>query len=224
MKTVAYYTRDTAYEREADLLRSSLEAVGMDHEIVGVEDAGSWRANTARKATFLRRMRSDLDGPLLYVDADAFVHENCTDHFDLLSDLGFDFGAHWFRGPAFGHDRSAVREEGWWMLSGTLFLGDTDRCRWLLDAWCALNETWAEHGIAEGGGQKNLWFTVTCLRGLHVKRLRGRYCYVFDKPWAYPEAEYPVIEHTIASRIHRGESNVGVDKRRARLKELRDAV
>lgn len=225
MKVVAYYTEGTSYEEEAGLLRASLDQVGMKHEITPITNRGDWYANTAFKSEFLRERRDSAKGPLVYLDVDAFVHHDCTPYFLGLAANGYDFGAHWFRGPSKGHDQSKVRDEGWWMLSGTLFLGDTPRCRQLLELWCAMNRTFQEHDVTQGGGQKNLWFASTCLEKLRVARLPGRFCYVFDKPYGYPAKEPMWIEHTIASRENRGKSKGRKrPERRRRLAELRKLV
>lgn len=208
-----------AYEDEAELMASSLEEVGMAYELVEYADRGDWYRNTAYKAPFLRDQRGERDGPLLYADVDTYFHKDVGGYFDRLQAHGVDFGAHWFRGPAKGHDRSQVREEGWRMLSTVMFLGDTPGCMQLLENWCGLNEVWQERGIWDGGGQKNLWFTVTCMDELHVKRLPGRFNYAFDKPWAYPDEEPCLIEHTVASRDHRNQRRYH-PKRRQRKQEL----
>lgn len=207
MKVIGYFT--PGYATEAELLVRSLDRVGMEHEITSIESRGNWYANTSYKPMFLRERRATMTGPLLYLDVDAFVHHNCTAYFEELAARHMDFGAHWYAGPAKGYDWSRIRRDamgnlnGWWMLSGTLFLGDTLRCRRLLFAWCAINETLQQCGVMEGGGQKNLWFLTTCMEDLRVERLPGRYCYVFDKERAYPDTEPRIIEHTIASRDHR---------------------
>lgn len=221
---VAFYT--DGYAEDAALLEASLERAGMSYYMSHLLDEGDWDENTAQKPIFISAMRELLDGPILYVDADAFVHENCEAYFDELGERGVDFGAHWFRGPAFGHDRSEVREEGWWMLSGTLLFGDTDAARRLLDAWIERNEEKRAAGDRTGGGQKNLQEIVPEMDSeTKIERLPGRYCYVFDKPWAYPEDEPRVIEHTIASRENRGESAGKVNAaRRERVAELREIV
>lgn len=224
---IGCYSEGTPYEAEAELLRASLDAVGMAYEIRGFADRGDWYANTRMKAEMIRAFRHDLAGPLLYVDVDAFVHRDCSLYFDGLARDGYDYGAHWFAGPAKGMNRAKVRRDrrghlvGWWMLSGTLFWGDTPGARRLLDAWVAMNDTLAAYGAPQGGGQKNLWFLVTAhFKNLKVCKLPGRYCYVFDKPWAYPEGEPRVIEHTLASRDHRAEER-RTPERAARIDELR---
>lgn len=234
MITVAFYTPTGSYPEEADLLRASLDAVGMEHDIRRVDDLGDWYANTAEKPRFIRRMREEHPGPLLYVDVDAFVHEDCSMYFDQMARGSTDFAAHWYAGPAKGSDRSQVCgcikggqcTKPHRLLSGTLFFGDTDGARRLLDTWIAQNRFWRERGVEDGGGQKNLWWTVTRMRDqLNTKRLPGRFTWAFDREWAYPDGEYPVIEHLIASREHRGPSEGRTHQgRQQRIQELREKV
>jgi len=224
MKVIAYYTNSGSYKKEKDLFRHSLRRIGMDHHIQEEKDGGDWYANTRIKPRFIQGMRAKFEGPLLYVDVDAFVHENCAAYFENLARLGADFGAHWFRGPAKGHDRSKIREEGWWMLSGTLFIGDTPGARRLVDTWCYLNDILFQQGVAEGGGQKNLWYLTTCMEDLSIAKIPGRYCYVFDKWWAYDPDEPVIIEHTIASRDHRSGVKRRTHARRGRIQELMNAI
>jgi hypothetical protein len=218
--------------------------------IVGFPARSDWYGNTAEKAHIIRDAREVCPGPLLYVDVDAFVHSNCSKYFEQLAAAGADFGAHYFAGPAGGHDRSKVSAfcpgcnapvrlaatscpacgaepispVGWRLLSGTLFFGDTPGARRLCDAWVAKNDQLAAQGIREGGGQKNLWRVVTEMEGeLKIQKIPGRYCYVGDKPWAYPPNEPMVIEHTIASRENRDGTRVNA-WRRQRIAELRSIV
>jgi hypothetical protein len=197
---IGFYTPE--YAADADLLKRSLAKVGMDGLICPVASRGDWDDNTAFKAEFIRTMRHTLAGKLLYVDADAFVHENCQAYFEGLE---ADFGAHWFRGPAYGHDQSQVQDEGHWLLSGTLFFNDTGPARDLVDLWVGENRKQRKAGERSGGGQKNLWRIHEVWRhgGVSSERLPGSYTWVFDKPWAYADDERPIIEHTIASRSHR---------------------
>jgi hypothetical protein len=209
MMVIACYSIGTPYEAESALLSASLKRVNMSYHLHGFPDYGGWYANTAYKAEFIRAQRDLRTGPLLYVDVDAFVHENCSAYFDALD---ADFGAHWFAGPAFGNNRRHVcacvrgapcnRDHR--LLSGTLFFGDTAGARHLLDAWCAFNAARRAHGDPTGGGQRNLFQTWQAVRGeIVTARLPGRYTFVFDKVWSYPAGEPCIIEHLIASRDHR---------------------
>jgi hypothetical protein len=234
---VSYFTIGTTYEREAELLGGSLDRLGIRSKIVGIEDRGSWDANVAAKPLFLREVRKTVLGPILYVDVDAFFHENPIPYFDGLADRKIDFAAHWFAGPGKGHDFSkncsclrtgrCNREHR--LLSGTLFFGDTKAARDLIDVWIAFNRACASAGWKTGGGQKNLWAVVRSrARDLRSVELPGRYCYVFDKPKAYPDGEPIVIEHTIASRDNRappvGRKKKKDKARAARIRELESLV
>ncbi len=158
---------------------------------------------------------------MLWVDADAIVWENCDRYFESLCE-GADFGAHWFQGPAGGYDFTRNDNR---LLSGTLWFNDTPAAKALLSAWVDLNSTLSANGIREGGGQKNLWYLTTCMKDLRIARLPGRYCYVFDKPEAYPDGEPRIIEHTLASRENRGDSKGKVNaNRQARLRQIDEAL
>lgn len=231
MITVAFYSRKTPYEQEARLLQASLDRAGMRHRIKGYADRGDWYANTAFKPEAIREARNAVRGPMLYIDVDAFVHQNCDAYFDNLGAEGVDFAVHWFAGPAKGHRRHDVCScihlkpcnRPHRLLSGTLFFGDTDGARRLLDDWIAFNRVFRERGLTQGGGQKNLWYLTTCIEGLKTADLPGRYCYVFDKQWAYPRSEKPIIEHTIASRDNRSGSsnrNAARGNRKAQLTRI----
>ena len=226
---VAYFTAGTAYEREVVLLTRSLERAGMAHRVESIRDRGSWDANTAEKVHVISRAREEIAGPLLYVDADAFVHENCEGYFDALT---CDFAAHWFAGPAKGHVRSdvcgcvagGVCTKPHRFLSGTMYFGDTDGARHLLRCWADLNEFRQRMGHLDGGGQRNLWATLETIgHELDFVKMPGRYCYVFDKPWAYPTDEPCIIEHTIASRENPGRVTTDMG-RRHRIRQLRKLV
>jgi len=222
---VSYYTRTGSYPEEAELLKQSMEHVGMEFYVMEVEDRGDWYANTRYKPRFIQSMLKSLRGPLLYIDVDAFVHEDCGTYFDELAERGVDFGAHWYRGPGKGNDQTKVREEGWRMLSGTMFFGDTDGARRLIDTWCLMNDIlFQQGGIAKGGGQKNLWFLTTCMTDIVIERLPGRYCYAFDRTWAYPGDEPCVIEQTIASRDHREKAHRRTTARDRRILQLKKSI
>ena len=223
MKVISFYTEGggSSYEREAEILRASLERFGIPHYIVPVKAWGDWYDHTAFKALFIAEMREREAGPLLWIDTDAIVHEDIAPYFNRLARDGYDFGAHYFAGPAKGYRLAEVRAEGWRLLSGTTFWGDTDKARSLLRAWVGLNGVLQGEKVRQGGGQKNLWYLTTCFlkEGLRVARLPGRYCYVFDKPFGYPENEPRIIEHTIASRDHRAKRRE-TPGRKARIEEL----
>lgn len=223
---IGFYTRSGSYPEEAALLRESARRVGLETHIVSVPNSGSWDLNTARKPGFIRASRRFFRGPLLYVDVDAFVHEDPRPLLEPFA--GVDFALHYFRGPSKGHDRSKVRAEGWWPLTGTIFVGDTPGAYEILEHWIRRNVEKATAGVTEGGGQANLQEILPWLSERYaIGRLPGELCFVYDKPWAYDEGTRPVIEHTIASREHRDPPRSTkhlVESRRRRIEELRELV
>lgn len=227
LTVVAYYTRGTSYELEAALFRASVERLGLRPFIVARHDAGSWDANTAAKPSVIRAARRFHRGPILYVDVDAFVHEDPRPYLEPLVRDGVDFALHYFRGPAKGHDRSKVRDEGWWPLTGTIFVNDSPGAYAVLDRWIHENNVRRIRGDESGGGQRNLQRVLPELEadpGVKLGRLPGELCFVFDKPWAYPPETEIVIEHTIASRENRDPKRSLrhlVEARQARIRELK---
>ena len=220
LRIVGFYTLGSQYEQEAARLRTSMRRVGLRCYTYGVHPAGDWDSNVAMKQDFIRNELNLMEGPVLYIDVDAVVHENCEEYFLGLARAGVDFAAHWFQGPAGGYDQNKNDDH---FLSGTMFFGDTPGARALLAAWDEENKKQIAAGNVQGQGQKNLQTVLDEGRvaGLNVHRLPGRYCRVFDKPWAYPDDEPNIIEHLIASRENRGESAGKINEaRQIRIQQI----
>lgn len=222
MIVIGYHTGG-AYKKEAKLLQASLAAHGIEHRIAHVKGLGEvdWHRGVALKAIVIQHFRKELRGPLLYVDVDAVFHSDPSPYFDTLAG-SVDFAAHWFQGPSGGYDRSRNDNQ---FLSGTLFFNDTHNARLLLAAWVHRNKIMRQVGIWEGCGQASLRDVLDegLVPDLQVEKLSGRYCYVFDKPWAYPKDEPCIIEHLIASRENRDHSKGKTNApRQARIAELRE--
>jgi hypothetical protein len=221
MRVIACYSVDTPYEKEAQLLSRSLDRVQMEYDVIGFPDGGDWYENTYRKACFIAEQREQQQGPLLYIDVDAFVHENCEAFFTMLADEGYDAGFYFMNFPLPGtRDPSPT---GWRLLSGTIFLNDTAGARAICQNWRVLNDALRSCGLREGAGQKNLWFLLTTMKDLRIAQLPGRFCYVWARRDWYPADEPCILEHTIASRENRAGASVN-DERRARIAELEGMV
>lgn len=121
---ISAYTRDNGYAVEAARLAASLDAVGVPYLLEAYDNRGSWVRNCAYKASFLLRMRDTVDGPLLWLDADARV---AGDPWPYLAGLDCDIAAH----KLGGHE----------LISSTVYLNDTDACLGLLGRWVAAQET-----------------------------------------------------------------------------------
>ncbi|MBB4006281.1 hypothetical protein [Allorhizobium taibaishanense] len=117
---VSYYTADTPYEALATRLKASLDRLGLEHRIEPISSLGSWVANTGLKSAFIERVWQESDRPICWVDADAemlrqpwFVHDN---PFDI----------------------AIVRRQGWYELSGFVYLNKTPATGRLVQRWAQL--------------------------------------------------------------------------------------
>lgn len=213
MKVVAWHTPD--YSADAELFKASCKACGVNPYIHQSLNNMEWDKAVSYKPEFIRDC-IQMFGPILYVDIDAVLHEDpIPELLDLM--VGYDFGAHWFQGPCMNYER---RNDDWF-LSGTMVWMDTVGAKRLLVDWLELNAKKQAQGVFDGGGQANLR-EILDSPPCRVKRLPGRFCRVFDKPWAYDDDEPNYIEHTIASRENRGPNKGYVNKgRRVAVQELR---
>lgn len=115
---VSFFTRDTAYEREAREMEATARAFGLFTDVRGVPNLGDWTRNCGMKPAYIRDRMQDYPGrPIVWLDADARVRQLP----DLFATLDCDFAAHWRYGSE--------------LLSGTLYFGPTEAARTLAAAW-----------------------------------------------------------------------------------------
>lgn len=178
---VAYYTKNTPYEDEAKSLRLSLDALKLEHYILGIDNLGSWQKNTQYKPRFLKHcLERYPNRPLLYIDVDAIVIKYPTEIQTLQCDLAAT------RYP----NRGDVQ-------SGTLFLGATGHCRYIIDQWIAMNERYPEKlpDGREAWDQRTLTMIINNVM-MDYRALPLEYCWICG----YTARQYPhmspVIVHT----------------------------
>jgi hypothetical protein len=172
---VAYYTLGTPYEAEALELAETLAAFGLDSDLQGVPNRGTWLRNTSYKPTFLRDMLLEYEGrPVVYLDADARVRQRP----ELFDTLDCDFAAHW--------------KDGHELLSGTLYFGPTP------EAWRLVREWESEcQSHPDVWDQKCLDIAAARFPDLCKVHLPAAYCQIFDLMSHHGR---PCIEHMQASR------------------------
>lgn len=192
---VAYYTEGTGYAAEAEKLRASLVKFGVDHQIMHMASLGSWQKNTHYKARFLdgelhfmANEKKDFR-PIVYVDADAIFHAYPA----LFDTLDADAAFAWRDYSKFPSVSSRTRRE---LLSGTIFLRNTEAVRSLIREWIAENDR--NPTVWE---QRNLQEVVARMNGkLVTAELPATYCKIFD---IMRDAGPAVIEHYQKSRVYR---------------------
>jgi len=186
-QAVTFYTLGTGYEREVQRLRKSAESLGIPLKSYAYASRGSWRQNLNYKSEcILRAMDEHPAQDIVFVDADAVIRAYPT-KFDELSERGvYDIAAHFFQ----WRPTSVVE-----LLSGTLWIANTDKGR-------AVVEAWHKAGIRhpEMRHQRCLQSVVAALDA-RVYRLPIEYTCIFDAPSRKGRAA--VIEHFQASRKYR---------------------
>lgn len=174
---VGFYTRNTFYEQEAQRLLKSINKFNLKTELKVIDDQGTWLKNTGLKASILLDLRKEIQGPLLYVDVDAYLHKN---PWIFLSEMDCDIACH-------------ITEAGE-LLSGTIFMADNSAVVTLLQNWANLctkfPETW---------DQKLLHKAIGDSADINFRELAQAFCYIFDSKTKLQEQEI-IIEHLQASR------------------------
>lgn len=117
---IGFHTPDEIYRMEAERLKRSLDALGLEYRVTVVEPESNWVRTTLLKPTWIAPVRDELRGPLLYVDVDAFVHEDPWPH---VSELEGDVAA-------------VVYPTGE-LNSATLWINDTVGAKTLLEKWAS---------------------------------------------------------------------------------------
>jgi len=182
-KVVAYYTVDTPYEAEAEVLKASLESVGYSYLVCGVPNQGSWQKNTQLKAKFIQAMLDEHPGqPLLYLDVDAVMVKAPL----LLDGMKADIAAVHFAGQ---------RE----LLSGTVFFGNTVQCQRVVRRWIELNNRYPEKlpNGKDAWDQRTLELAIKRISGVKFVELPQEYTWIVELTQRRcPDCPFPVIMHT----------------------------
>jgi len=204
---IAFHTPDEVYRAEAARLKSTLDALGLDYKFFEVKPEGNWVRTTLLKPHWISKAREELSGPLLYIDVDAFVH---NDPWPYLSQ--------------FDGDMAAVVYNNAQLNSATLLINDTKNAREVLSRWKNLADQRrdADQGDLEASGDNGdqgvlkiavLNDETTSEGSFAFQRLPVNMAYIFDRTETYCVG--PIfIEQLQASR-----ESGGHDKRLARRRE-----
>ena len=136
------------------------------------------------KPTFLLECRKKFDGDILYIDADAYAHQDCRKE---LAELNCDIAHCRCRDYITGtvSDRS-----------GTVLIKDTPKALKLLELWKIKsdldNSRWDQATLSEA---------IDEVSDLKVHHLDYKYTYIFDGKECTQGTAHPVIEHLQASRL-----------------------
>ena len=177
----AFYTKGTPYEREARKLKKSCIKFNIPLHLVGIEPKATWAQNCGQKPRIiLETLLEHPDTNVVYLDSDARIMRPP----ELFDSFSGDIGVHYLN----GHE----------LLSGTIFLRNTDGVKDLVALWIT-----AQENNPEAWDQ---WVLQDCLRrfgphlGIKVMTIPATYCQIHD---IMKLAGKPVIKHMQASRAYK---------------------
>ncbi len=178
----SFISRGGGYEEQVVYLKDSLRRFNLESDIEGIEDRGDWHSNVFYKPHFISKMLLKHAGrPIVFVDADAKIRNNPV----LFNNLEEDFAVY------FHHKNE--------LLSGTLYFGNTEGSRFLIDEWIKEDERNPKTHMP----QKNLRAVFDRIKDkISWKELPVGYCMIYDSRLRHRVD--PVIEHFQLSRQYKG--------------------
>ncbi|SEQ91925.1 Nucleotide-diphospho-sugar transferase [Amphritea atlantica] len=180
MIVIGFYTTDPVYSSAYELLARSLRRVGHQYDFRSFPP-NEWKMMTDLKARIVLESLEKYKEPVLYIDADAFVHENMEEYFnDIKCDMAVNV-----------INKKDGSEE---LLSGTIYFDYSSKVIEFVKLWMRLIEE--NPSLID---QQNLQKAVEEYdHGLKIHRLSAAYTYIFDRQ--YVDVDKPIIEHLQASR------------------------
>lgn len=195
---VGYYTENTPYENEADVLKLSLEPHGYEHDIEAVPNLGSWQKNTQYKARVILNFLNRYAGkPILYLDVDAIMVSAPVFLDDLESTA----------------DIAAVHfADSTELLSGTVYFSGSPICTTVAEKWIALNKKYPKRlpNRLPAWDQRTLKMAIDDTPECRYLELPQEYTYITElTPRRIPGIGAPVILHTRGAYRFKRQINIG---------------
>jgi hypothetical protein len=184
---ISFYTKNTPYEEEIKKLLASLDRLGIESHIEGIESLGTWEKNCAYKPFFILQKMKEFQRPLLWVDADGVFLKKPDFHEWMECDISVRVNEFLPK-----HHESHV-------VANSVFVNDTEKARDLLEEWCLECE---KRGAREAD-QTSLRDLLQRYEDLRFLPMPLKYSKIFDFDDLFISEEEVVIEHYQASRRHR---------------------
>lgn len=186
----AYFTKGTKYAKHAHRLIMSLNKHSVPYWVEGVENLGTWNANTGYKPKYiLKVMQRFPNSYIVYVDCDAEFEGYPV----LFNSLECPIAVHMFKR---NFNTPAKRPE---ILSGTIFLANTPEVQNIVREWARECENspsvWDQRSLA-------------AVIGEDYYDLPGEYCMIYDRMSSY--ISKPIIVHYQASREVRKNNGIPI--------------
>ena len=175
----AFYTPN--YLPQIHSLKHSLEAHGINHYFKRYDRAATWEATTRIKPVFVHHCLEQFsDKDILYLDADAVVHQPLDFFNEVQSDISFMFH------PTKIGGKHCLR-----IAAGTVFIRNTEGGRRFAQLWKDAERRSSPLMLDED----MIYIAFEDMAGISMTALPSAYCKIYDKP-----GDQPIIEHFQASR------------------------
>ena len=169
---VAFYTRETMYEKEVEKLLASLARFGVDIDTLSYANTGDWINNTRLKPHFIKEMMHRHPGKkIVYLDSDAEMCQYPIVFDNFTADIGY-------------------ARKGTEILSGTLIFANNERTHVFMDQWIE------QEALMPTISDQPCFHRALRHTDCTVEELPREYCFIFDDP----NRCSPVIQQNQASR------------------------
>ncbi|OTG67350.1 putative nucleotide-diphospho-sugar transferase [Acinetobacter silvestris] len=176
-----FHTDDPLYTKHAQILRASAENFDINIYLESFSK-DDWQKIIAFKPAFIAKIRREIQGPILYIDADAIVLEDIRPYFNAITE---DIAVHY------------IDEKR--LISSTLFINETPNAHLLMAEWekrmLSQPERWDQVVLQELVDEWVAEGRIT------LKKLPPNYTFIFDTSRKlYGDSVEPSIEQLQASR------------------------
>ncbi len=184
---ISYYTKNTVYEKEMEGLIETCDELGLQYDIEGISDLGSWEANCNFKPSFILKKLKELKRPVLWVDCDTAI---------LKKPQEFDCDI------SFGINEKLDAKDPSKIFAGTVFINYTAKSLSFLKAWIeriALEMQKKQPiDLIEQESLRDLFFLQ---KDLKIDPLPKGYWFIFDDLSSDLSPDEIFIVHFQASRL-----------------------
>ncbi|MCP5505549.1 MAG: hypothetical protein H7A38_01525 [Chlamydiales bacterium] len=183
---ISFYTENTPYEEEIKGLIESCKKYNLPYSVDPLPNFGSWERNCCFKPKYILKKLIDLNGPVLWIDADGIVYQKPT----LFDTLDADIAVRVIETIPDDHPSK--------ILSGTLFFNYTPEAIQVLQEWDEETEVLLKN-------DPKLWDQISLRNVLlrskaNIYPLDVRYCQIYNQINDKESLEKAFIIHFQASR------------------------
>jgi len=144
---VSFFTKDTLYEKYAEILKTSLEKFGIPYYIEAVPNLGDWNKNTQLKPNIILKYLLNLKSPVLWLDCDCEVLAPLSQLEEVVTVNPIDFAVYNWYGDDKGNQLKELDPSKLLCSGGTMYFNYSVSALNLMIRW--MHNTNTNPGVAE---------------------------------------------------------------------------